>query len=297
VTATDHVALAACAAYPEIDDDAALLIAALSGRGVESVPAVWTDETVRWDRYDAVVVRGTWDYPRQRARFLAWAKEVGQASLLLNAAEVLGWNTDKTYLRELTAAGLPVVETHWLQPGDEVVLPEHGEYVVKPAVSAGSKDTARYAADRHAAKARAHAQDLLDRGRTLMVQPYLAEVDTYGETALLYFGGRFSHAIRKGPLLTAGMDLVEGTYAEETIDPRQPAPSERDLAERVLDALPWPRESLAYARVDLVPDSAGRPLLLELELAEPSMFLEHDAGAADRFAEVVATRLKAVRDG
>jgi hypothetical protein len=284
---TTRIALATCAAYPQIDDDAPLLAAALRTRGVEARPEVWTDDTVRWGDYDAVVVRGTWDYPPQLERFLAWADGVDAVTRLANAPQVLRWNTDKTYLRELVAAGVPVAETAWLEPGDEVTLPDAGEYVVKPAVSAGSKDTGRYVAGQHDARARDHARALLDGGRTVLVQPYLEAVDTYGETALLYFGGRFSHAIRKGPLLTPGMELVTGTYAEETVDPRDPTDDERQVAEAVLDAVPWDRESLAYARVDLVPSPTGAPVLLEIELAEPSMFLEHDTGAAERFAQTL----------
>lgn len=284
---TPRIALATCAAYPHIDDDAPLLAEALRTRGVEATTEVWTDDGVRWDDYAAVVVRGTWDYPPQRDRFLAWAVEVAAVSRLANAPEVLRWNTDKTYLRELATAGVPVVTTSWLAPGDAVALPPAGEYVVKPAVSAGSKDTGRYVAGEHDDRARDHVQALLDAGRTVMVQPYLEAVDTHGETALLFFAGRYSHAIRKGPLLTAGMELVDGTYAEETVDPRQPTVEERRVADAVLDALPWDRGSLAYARVDLVPSADG-PVLLELELAEPSMFLQHDTGAADRFAAALA---------
>jgi len=124
------------------------------------------------------------------------------------------------------------------------------------------------------------------------VQPYLSQVDTDGETALFFFAGVFSHAVRKGPLLTPGMELVAGAYAPETIDPREPSAAERDAAEQVLDALaavaPAAREDLVYARVDLVPGADGSPTLLELELTEPSMFLINDGtggtASADRFA-------------
>lgn len=291
---TTRLALATCAAHPDIDEDAPLLAGALRRLGIEAEPAVWTDDSVRWDGFDAVVVRGTWDYPQQRDRFLEWAHAVERVTLLANPAEVLRWTTDKTYLRELAAAGLPVVETAWLEPGqgpgpvDDLVLSQRGEYVVKPAVSAGSKDTGRYVAGKHDDRARAHARDLLGRGRTVMVQPYLVDVDTHGETALLYVGGRFSHAVRKGPLLTAGMALVEGTYAPETIDSRTPSAAELAVADAVLDAVPWARETLSYARVDLVPGPDARPTLLELELAEPSMFLEHAPQAAAGFAAAIA---------
>ena len=269
-----------------------MLIGALGRQGVHAEPAVWTDPGVSWSSYAAVVVRSTWDYFRRRDEFLEWADRVEAVTRLANRADVLRWNTDKTYLRELTEAGLPVVETTWLHPGDEFVVPSDGEYVVKPAVSAGSNDTNRYVAGTHDELATEHASQLLREGRVVMVQPYLHEVDTAGETALLFFGGEFSHAIRKEALLQQAMESVEGAYRPETISARQPTDAYRETAERVLDTVSelrrWPREQLTYARVDLVPGPGSEPTLLELELAEPSMFLQDDQGAADRFAGVIA---------
>jgi len=295
-----RVALATASAFPELDEDGPVLLAALAERGVVAEPAVWTDPAVDWGTYDLVVVRSTWDYAPRRDEFLAWARRVESATRLANAADVIEWNTDKVYLRALEKAGLPVVATDWLVPGDTFVPPVQGEYVVKPSVSAGSKDTNRFRAGEHDELAVAHAAAILASGRTVMVQPYLHEVDTAGETALLYFAGTFSHAIRKGPLLTAAMGAVDGPYAEETITTREPAAVEHAAAGRVLDALasvaPADRADLLYARVDLVPDHDGEPVLLELELTEPSMFLLDDgvqgAQAAARFADAIAAVLR-----
>ena len=282
-----RIALATAAEFPDLDDDGPVLLAALAGRGLTAEPAVWTDPDVDWPAYDLVVVRCTWDYHERRADFLDWARRVAAVTTLANSADVLAWNTDKTYLRTLREAGLPVVPTDWLEPGDVFVVPEVGEYVVKPAVSAGARDTNRYRVGDHDERAVAHATDLLGSGRTVMVQPYLSQVDTHGETALFFFAGVFSHAVRKGPLLTPGMELVAGAYAPETIEPREPSAAERDAAEQVLDALaavaPAAREDLVYARVDLVPGADGSPTLLELELTEPSMFLINDGTGGDRF--------------
>ena len=296
---THRIALATAAEFPDLDEDGPVLRAALGLRGVVAEPVVWSDDDADWSAYDLVVVRSTWDYHLRHVEFLAWADRVASASRLLNPAEVLAWNTDKTYLRALQEAGLPVVPTEWLDPGDRPTLPSHGEYVVKPAVSAGSKDTNRYLAGDHDELAAAHVQDLLDAGRTVMVQPYLDAVDTAGETALLFLGDAYSHAIRKGPLLTVAMEPVQGAYKEETIQVREPSGVERATAERVLDSLagvgPAARDDLLYARVDLVPGADGEPVLLELELTEPSMFLVHDgadgAVAAARFADAVVTAL------
>ncbi len=289
---TGRIALATAAEFPDLDEDGSLLLGALARQGLDAEPAVWTDEGVAWSSYDAVVVRSTWDYFHRRAEFVEWADRVATVTRLANSAEVLRWNTDKTYLRELAEAGLPVVETTWLEPGDAFVVPAQGEYVVKPAVSAGSNDTNRYVAGTHDAMATEHASRLLGDGRTVMVQPYMRAVDTAGETALLFFAGTYSHAIRKAALLEPAMASLEAAYRPEAITAREPSAAERDTAERVLDTVTalrrWPREEFTYARVDLVPGEGSEPVLIELELAEPSMFLKDGTGAADRFAVAIA---------
>ncbi len=296
---TSRIAIATAAEFPDLDEDGSVLIDALAERDLAAEPAVWSDADVDWAAYDLVLVRATWDYAPRRDEFVAWARRVESATRLANSAAVIEWNTDKTYLRALADAGLPVVPTDWLTPGDTFTPPGHDEYVVKPAISAGSKDTNRYRAGEHDDWAATHANDLVRVGRTVMIQPYLRNVDTAGETALLYFGGSFSHAVRKGPLLTPAMEPVAGAYREEEIETREPSAAEHEIAYAVLDALadlaPAGRDSLPYARVDLVPDHDGRPILLELELVEPSMFLVHDGGdgsaAAGRFADAVAAML------
>ena len=248
-----------------------------------------------WSAFDVVVIRNTWDYTDDREAFLAWTREVESATALLNPAEIVRWNTDKVYLRDLIEAGVPVVPTDFLDPGMDVAEwspPAADEYVIKPAVSAGSRDTMRYGSGDEDS-ARQLIARLLDAGRVVMVQPYLAAVDTLGETAMLHFNGEFSHSIRKGPLLVRGREAerVEGLFVQEQIDARTPSAAERAVADQVLDLVPGGRERLLYARVDVIPDVDGAPLLLELELSEPSVFLAHDAGAAARFAGAIAARL------
>jgi hypothetical protein len=296
---TARIALATAAEFPDLDDDGPVLRAALASLGIATEAVVWTDPGVDYSRYDLVVVRSTWDYHDQLDEFLAWAGRVAAITRLANAAQVLDWNTHKTYLRDLGALGLPVVDTIWLDPGDTFILPAAGEYVVKPAVSAGSKNTNRYVAGDHDDRATRHVRSLLDAGKTVMVQPYLEAIDTAGETALLYFGGEFSHAVRKAPLLEIGMPFVTAAFKPELMQPREPSPAELEVAGRVLDAMPSTeagvaRRDLLYARVDLVPGADGSPTLLELELSEPSMFLTLDgadgATSAARFAAAIAAR-------
>src|SRR5205814_6025784 len=152
------------------------------------------------------------------------------------------------------------------------------------AVGAGSRDTQRHLRSEFDAAA-AHARRLLDAKRNVLVQPYLARVDKDGETALMFFEGRFSHAIRKGPLLPRGGAATSGLFATETITPREPGKDELRLAEKVVSVVPF--GTPLYARVDLIRDDSGAPCVLELEMAEPSLFFVHAAGSAERFASAV----------
>ena len=278
-----RVAIATCGAFTELEEDDRLLLAELG----EGEAVVWDDPAADWDAYDLVVVRSTWDYTDRPAEFLAWADRVG--ARLRNPPAVLRWNTDKRYLADLDAAGLPVVPTTFLEPGAPIVLGD-GPCVVKPAVSAGSRDTARHDHPRAAAE---HVRALLGDGRVAMVQPYVAGIDEAGETALLYFDGRYDHAIRKAPILTGGAPDFDGLFAPESISPREPSAAERAVGDAVVAHVAERfGESLLYARVDLLPAPDG-PVVLELELTEPSLFLAHSDGAAARYAEAVRRRARA----
>ena len=274
-----RVALATFSGFPDLYDDDRLALPYLDDLGIDAVPAVWDDPTVRWASFDLVVVRSTWDYTSRREAFLDWASRVPR---LLNPFEVLRWNTDKRYLAELAGAGVPVVPTAFVGPGEPYEAPE-GEHVVKPAVSANAQDTVRFAAGQDSAP---HARALLDAGRTVMVQPYQLAVDDDGETAVLLFDGAHSHAARKAPVLVP--DLADPE--DVAITSREATAVELDVAQAALAAVPWP-EPLLYARVDLVPGVDGTPLLMELEVTEPSLFLGQSPGAGQRFAQAVRSRL------
>jgi glutathione synthase/RimK-type ligase-like ATP-grasp enzyme len=240
------------------------------------------DPAVDWGSYALVVIRCTWDYSWRREEFVAWAESVPR---LLNAPDVVRWNTDKRYLATLPGA----VATEFIDR-DSPWRPPEGEFVVKPTISSGSRHTARYGPGDEE-KASAHVRELVAAGRAVMVQPYLDAVDEHGETALLFLGGEFSHAIRKGQMLRPGHSPSTDLFLSEQITARTPDEAELALAARVLDALPWPRSELLYARVDLIPGADGRPRLVELELTEPSLYFSFGEGAARRLADLVIERV------
>ncbi|MCC5575088.1 hypothetical protein IMZ11_05470 [Microtetraspora sp. AC03309] len=258
------------------DDERETALAAWLGAGVEGTPVRWDDQDVDWSSFDAAVVRSTWDYIDRRDEFVAWAHRTGEGTRLLNPATVLEWNTDKTYLRDL---GVPTVPTHWSDEG----IPEWDEYVVKPAISAGARHTIR-TADR--AVAEAHAAELVRQGRTVMVQPYLDTVEHEGELSLLYFGGQFSHAVRRHPMLAGGGQELD---LNNRATLRDPDTDQFEVAELVLSKV---SEELLYARVDLVRMPDGEPVLIELELTEPYLFLRYELDAPDLFANALVSMLR-----
>ncbi len=249
----------------------------------------WDDAGIDWAGFALVVVRSVWDYTRRRGELLDWAARVAALAPLANPPEILRWNSDKRYLLDLARAGVPVVPTTIAAPGEPVAWPE-GEVVVKPTVSAGSIDTDRYPRARRA-EARAHVARLHADGRTAMVQPYLSAVESRGETALVFLDGAMVHAVRKGPMLMPGLVTVGGLFVEEDIRPAMAGSAERRVAEQTLAAIPGRDAPLLYARVDVVFSDDGEPLVLELELVEPSLFLAYAPGVADALVRAIARRV------
>ena len=251
--------------------------------GVDAEVVAW-DADADWSDYDGVAIRSTWDYVDRLDEFLAWADSVPR---LANPASVIRWNTNKRYLAELSARGVPVVPTVW--PRDGATMPrDWADVVVKPAVSAGGRMTGRFS---DAAAATAFAQSLLDQGHDILVQPYVSSVDRVGESAVYFFGGRVSHAISKGPILERDApprpdaSLAHGQeYGPLALDDAPVA-----FAQSVLDAIAGP---LLYARVDCVTDDAGNDVVIEVELVEPALFLDTALHAAVHFADAVVDWLE-----
>ena len=284
-----RIALATAIAAWEQDIDLPPLLAACERAGINAQALAWDDPTVSWSRFDAVLLRSTWDYTQRLPEFLAWCERVEARTRLFNPAQTVRWNTDKRYLADLAAKGVPIVPTAFIESERDLlrIASQEGEFVLKPSVGAGSRHAARFGPTQHA-EAEAHTRRLLEAGYCVMLQPYLSGVDKQGETALIHVAGRYTHAIRKGPLLPPGGNASDALFAEEDIQPRIATDAEHAVAEQVLAALPHPA---LYARVDLLPGSDG-PLLLELELVEPSLFFEGSEDAADALVEALIEALQ-----
>ena len=286
------IALVTARAARELDEDLAPLFAALSGAGAAVRVVEWDDAQVDWSQFDLTVLRSTWDYSMRLTEFLDWTERASKATRLINPASVVRWNTDKHYLAELQQADVRTVPSTFVEPGENAAqamnafLVRHAasEFVVKPAISSGARDAQRYGR-REIDAAIAHMRRLLDTDRSVVVQPYLDRVDADGETALIYFGGRFSHAIRNAALLRRGEAPTRALFAAEDIRARTPKLDELRTAERALGAMPF--ATPLYARIDLIRDADAAPCLLELELTEPSLFFAQAPGSAERFAALL----------
>jgi glutathione synthase/RimK-type ligase-like ATP-grasp enzyme len=287
-----NIALVTARPARGLDEDEPPLHLALQKAGCDVQMAEWDDAKVDWASFDVALLRSAWDYAERVTEFLAWVERASKLTHVLNTLPVVRWNTDKHYLAQLAAAGVATVPSTFVEPGDDagqvigkfLELHDNAELVVKPAIGAGSRDAERHRRA-EVARAVAHAKRLLNANRSVLLQPYLERVDRDGETALMFFEGRFSHAIRKGPLLPPGGAATRGLFAAESITPRVPGADEMRLAEKIVAAVPFGIP--LYARIDLIRADDGAPCLLELELTEPSLFFAHAAGSAEKFTAAV----------
>ncbi len=274
------------------DPDSELLQEALARLGVGSRLVSWDDPAVDWAECPLTVIRSTWDSVDRPQEFLAWARAVDQSSTLVNPAEVVEWNLDKTYLLGLAEAGISTVPTRWVRADDSWVPPP-GEYVVKPSISAGGRETARYGPG-HEAEARAHVGRLSAAGQVVMVQPYQPSVVSPGELSLVFVDGRFTHAVRKGSVLETGAGVQERPWERMTFlglsEPTSPqmAVAEATLA-RVHERF---GRTLVFGRVDLIDDGAGESQVLEVELIDPALSLHLSPAATTALAAALAGRLR-----
>ncbi|MFQ5719080.1 MAG: RimK family alpha-L-glutamate ligase [Acidobacteriota bacterium] len=285
------VALATCAALPEPDPDAVPLTAALQDAGLAVTTLAWDAADSDWARASMTVLRSTWNYPLRPEAFRAWLEQVARATQLWNPLSAVRWNLHKSYLLDLARDGIEVTPTRILTAGSGATLSAvtracgWQDVVVKPAISAASFRTQRIRpGDGEAGEA--HLRDLLAT-HDVLVQPYLPSVEDHGERALVWIDGALTHAIRKTPRFSGQDESVSG-------ESMPISPDEARLARSVLSHV---EDGLLYARVDVAPGLDGRPVIMELELIEPSLFFPQSDEALQRFVAGVRRRLDALRSG
>ena len=266
------------------DDD--LLIGALARQGLTAVRVDWARDDVDWSAFRTAVFRTTWDYFDRFAEFMAWLERVEPLTRLCNSAEIVRWNLDKHYLRDLAARGVPVVPSRFLERGEPAsladLLAETGwsEAVIKPCVSGAARHT--YRVDRSSAAAVQQVLAPLLARESFLLQPFVADVVTTGEDTLVAIAGRVTHGLRKKA--KAGDFRVQDDHGG-TVHPLEPSVEQVAFAERALAACD---EVPAYGRVDLVRLDDGSLAVMELELVEPELWLRLHPPAADQMAAAIA---------
>jgi glutathione synthase/RimK-type ligase-like ATP-grasp enzyme len=279
-----EVALVTHEGLPQLADDDRLLLPELERLGVRGRPTVWSDPDVPWAEFDAAVLRSTWDYHLRRDEFLDWVDRAASETDLWNRAATVRWNSHKSYLRGLEARGVPIVPTVWSDGSRSLrdLLRERGweRAVFKPSVSAAAHRTHLVTRETLAENEPVYAR--LCAEQEVLVQPYLPGVESPGEHSLIFLDGAYSHAVDRVAALARPRGPVGGR-------PVAASPAERELGLRVLDALGTPT---LYARVDMVRDEDDLLRLTELELIEPSLFLDTAPDAASTFARAIGRRVR-----
>ena len=285
-----HVALATYEGAPNLSPDDQALTPQLARLGLTVRAEVWSDVTVDWASFDAVIVRSCWDYHLRIGEFRAWLERLETLGLVvLNSPALIRWNADKRYLLDLARRGVTTIPTMVVssERGDDVApvaVAEGWEHIViKPTISASGYETyaleAPFDATSRACVARATSVG------DVLVQPFVPEIPRDGEYSFTFIDGAFSHATIKR---AAGREFRVQTEHGGSVSPTG-APA--SLVARAAHAIEVLSETPLYARVDgIVRGDAF--LLMELELIEPNLFLEHGAGAAELLARAIERRLK-----
>ncbi len=247
----------------------------------------WDDPAARWDDAALVLLRSTWNYPEHPEAFAAWIDAVGLQTTLVNPPAVVRWNLHKRYLLDLQAAGVPTTPTEVLERGGTDTLAQvrarrgWSDVVVKPAISAASFRTLRVRPG-DTALGEAHLAALLAE-RDVLIQPYLESVEGHGERALVWIDGALTHAIRKNPRWDGEDESVTATSV--------PISAEEEALAHAAVAVAQRHGALLYARIDVAPGPAGPPVVMELELIEPSLFFPQGPAGLRRYVSAVLRRL------
>lgn len=253
------------------DDEDNKLLAFLSQKSVVAEPVIWNDPEIRWQEYDLVVIKSTWDYHEHIVAFREWLYSLAKLGVqVLNPVSTLIWNSDKHYLGEIQQSGLPVISSFYLEQHSVADLTtcfaqfKTKKLIVKPCVSGGSKHT--YAFTPAEATNISEIVTPLLREEAFVVQPFIDEIETEGELSFVFLGGNYSHCIVKRPKVG---DFRVQYYFGGSVQSCQPA---TPLTEAAAKYVKQYASGCLYARVDgiVVKD---RFLLMELELIEPFLFL------------------------
>jgi len=242
-----------------------------------------------WSQFDVVVIRTTWDYQNDPNAFLAVLESIDRSGARLeNSLELVRWNMQKTYLRDIDAKGVSIVPTLWEEGAlDKTKLSsffdqlDAEEIIIKPIIGANADHT--FHLPRSQNNAKMAVLEEIFRRRAYMVQPFMPRIVEEGEFSLIYFGGMHSHTILKTPKTNDFRVQEEhgGNIRSVIAEPEL-----LDSGQQVIDSLP---QTPLYARADFVRTEQSQFALMELELIEPALYFRMDADSPMRFAHALKT--------
>ena len=282
-----RLALATCSELPDLTINDASLVEPLRELDIEAIAAPWDDPSIDWAGFDGILLRSTWNYHHFHDQFGDWIEQLkSQKIRLFNSHDVVLWNMDKIYLKELIALGVPAVPTYWAECGTRENLKQILERnnwpraIVKPRIGASANFVMIINVEEAEAK-QAHFEKLLSQ-HNLMIQPLVEEIQK-GEWSIMFVQNEFSHAVLKTPEDIFVQAELGGTWELAT-----PSPQLIESARGILVAAQriTGQNSFLYSRVDGV-EVDGQFILMELELIEPELFLS----AAPQATELLAAEL------
>ena len=283
------------------DFDMPLLIQACDLLGIKTEIVRWDDLSINWSKYVLVILRSPWSYVDRFNEFIKWCSDIDKKTTLLNPLKVVSWGLNKKYLLDLKDKSVDIITTLLIEQKEQnvnIIVNDflkknrlNDKIVIKPSVGAYSRGVKIFSTNEQE-QIISYINELHSSGNDVLIQPYLTSINSNGETDLVYFDGNYSHSIRKNALLQPDGSVSEPL--QEYRKSRNASKAELNVAERALKAVTEIfslEKPLLYARIDLVLDDSGKPVILEMEISEPSLNLPFAEGSALRLAEAIRRRL------
>ena len=278
------IALLTCEKLPELTAADQLLIPELAKHNIVAKPVIWSDQTINWSDFDYLIFRNTWDYFEKEIEFNLWLDQIEKLGIkTLNTIGIIKQNKHKFYLREMEKQGISILPTVFIDKTNSLnlaeLIPSHWKKaVIKPAFSAGSYLTEVFeVADIQ--KINADYKNLAQE-KELLLQEFMPEIQTLGETSFIFFNKKFSHCVNKKPV--DGDFRVQSQFGGK-YSLVQPSQELIEKAQKIVNTFP---ENLLYARVDGI--IIGTELyLMEIECIEPDLYFDIADGALERFVSSI----------
>lgn len=283
------IALLTCEKLPELTTYDQQLIPELAKANITATAVIWDDKNVDWNDFDYLVFRNTWDYFEKEAQFNLWLDHIEKSGIrTLNSLDVIKNNKHKFYLREMEKQGVKIIPTVFIDKTDELdlhkIIPSHWKKaVIKPAFSAGSYQTEVFELA-EIEKINTEYKSIASQ-KELLLQEFMPEIQTLGETSFIFFNKKFSHAVNKKPV--AGDFRIQVQFGGQyTLV--EPSPILIDKAQKIVNTF---NGDLLYARVDgIVIENELH--LMEVECIEPDLYFNLSAGSLQRFVNAIVDLIK-----